>query len=141
MRRLELAAGPEVEEKCRALGELPVGSAVVTPGGQLAAELIVHVVVRSATEPVTVRGVEQGLINALRRAAEWGLETIALPPLGTGAGNLDPEEAASVMVPVLLDHARSGARPLHIEIVVESDYDLDAFLRELGPAGRSSTSA
>ncbi|MGH7507359.1 MAG: macro domain-containing protein, partial [Longimicrobiales bacterium] len=135
MRRLEVAAGPDVEERCRALGELPVGSAVVTPAGALPAELLVHVVVRSAAEPVTARGVEQALRNGLRRAAEWAVQSLALPPLGTGAGNLDPEQAAAVMMPVLIEHVRSGAQPKRIEIIVDGDYERDAFERELPSPG------
>ena len=34
MRRLEIAAGPELAEQCRRLGELPVGSAVITPAAR-----------------------------------------------------------------------------------------------------------
>ena len=62
---------------------------------------------------------------------EWGLETLALPPLGTGAGNLDAEDAAGVMVPVLLEHMRDADFPAHVTIVVESEYERDVFQSEL----------
>jgi O-acetyl-ADP-ribose deacetylase (regulator of RNase III) len=132
MRRLELAAGPEVEAHCRRLGELPVGSAVVTPGGGLRAGFLVHVVIRSVDRPVSVEAVRRGLRNGLRRLAEWGLESVALPPLGTGAGNLDAEDAADAMVPVLRAHMAEAAHPARIEIHVETDYERAAFERALG---------
>jgi O-acetyl-ADP-ribose deacetylase (regulator of RNase III) len=135
MRRLEVAAGPAVEEMCTRMGELPIGSAVVTPAGELPAELLINVVVRSATEPVSARGVALGLRNGLRRAVEWSIDTLALPPLGTGAGNLDPEHAAALMVPILAGHMRDAAYPAHIEIRVESEYDQGAFEREIGALG------
>jgi O-acetyl-ADP-ribose deacetylase (regulator of RNase III) len=135
MRRLELAAGPAVEEMCMRMGELPIGSAVVTPAGELPAEVLINVVVRSATEPVTARGVALGLRNGLRRAVEWGIDTLALPPLGTGAGNLDPEHAAALMVPILAGHLRDATYPARIEIRVESEYDQGAFEREIGALG------
>jgi len=134
MRRLELAAGAELAEQCRRLGELPVGSAVITGGGDLSAEFMVHVVVRSREEPVSPATVRRALENGLRRLEEWGIESVALPPLGTGAGNLDAEESASVVAPILLDHLRTAGRPLRVLIVCENEYERDVFERALSVA-------
>jgi O-acetyl-ADP-ribose deacetylase (regulator of RNase III) len=141
MRRLEVAAGPAVEEMCTRMGELPVGSAVVTPAGDLPAELLVNVVVRSATEHVTPRGIALALRNGLRRAVEWSIETLALPALGTGAGNLDPEDAAALMVPILAAHLQESAFPRRIEVRVESEYEEAAFEREIAALGRAPGAA
>jgi len=141
MRRLELAIGTDVAEQCMRIGELPVGSAVVTPAGELPAELLVNVVVRSATERVTPRGVALGLRNGLRRAVEWSIETLALPPLGTGAGNLDPEEAAALMVPILAAHLQESEFPARVEIRVESEYEQAAFEREIAALSRNTGAA
>ncbi len=135
MRRVELALGPDIAEQCRKVGELPVGSAIVTGAGGLPAELMIHVIVRSATEPVSASGVARGLTNGLRRAAEWAIESLALPPLGTGAGNLDAETAADLMVPILQEWLQTEPFPRHVSIVVESDYDLDVFERRVRQAG------
>jgi O-acetyl-ADP-ribose deacetylase (regulator of RNase III) len=126
MRRLELAAGPSVEAQCRALAELPVGSAVITPAGQLKARFMVHVVVRSIEEQVSEGGVRRALQNGVRRLAEWGITAVAMPALGTGAGNLDPEDSAALMLPVLRDALHDG--PLsEIDIHVDSDYEEEVF--------------
>jgi O-acetyl-ADP-ribose deacetylase (regulator of RNase III) len=130
-RRLEVAAGPQLIEQCEKLGDLPVGSAVLTSAGDLAADYIVHAIVRSVDEPVSESTVHRALQNALRRCVEWGLETLATPPLGTGAGNLDAEDAAGVMVPVLLEHMRDADYPATVSIVVDSDYERDVFTNEL----------
>ncbi len=130
-RRIELAAGAEVEAQRRALGELPAGSAVITSAGTLPAQFLIHVVVRSREEGVTRGGVRRALQNGLRRAVEWGIPDLAMPPLGTGAGNLDAEESAAIMLPVLREHMRAAAHPARVRIVVESEYELDAFRRAL----------
>ena len=130
-RRLEVAAGPELLEHCEKLGDLPVGSAVLTSAAHLPADYVVHAIVRSIDEQVSASTVHRALQNALRRCVEWGLETLALPPLGTGAGNLDAEDAAGVMVPVLLEHMRDADFPAHVTIVVESEYERDVFQSEL----------
>lgn len=129
MARFESLLSEDVREQCRRMGELPVGSAIVTAAGGLEAELLIHVIVRSMTEPVSVAGVERALDNGLRRADEWGVAALALPPLGTGAGNLDAEEAADVMVPILHAWLRADRRPRRVVVVVGTDYEHDVFER------------
>jgi O-acetyl-ADP-ribose deacetylase (regulator of RNase III) len=131
MRRLEAAAGEQLAEQCARLGELPVGSAAITGGGALSVDFIVHVVVRSRDEGVTLAGVGRGLRNGLRRINEWALERVVMPPLGTGAGNLDAEESAGVMVPLLLEHMRAAQYPRSVVVAVESDYEREVFENEL----------
>lgn len=133
MRRVDVAAGEAVARQCEAMGELPVGSALVTGAGGLPAELLIHVVVRSATEPASEAGIAKALRNALRRADEWGIEALTLPPLGIGAGSLDAETAADVMVPIMKEWLRSDRQPRRIVVVVESEYERDAFARATEP--------
>ena len=130
-RRLEVAAGVTVIEECQKLAELPVGSAVITHAGNLKAEVMVHVVVRSVFEPVDEAIVRRGLQNGLRRLTQWGIESVAIAPLGTGAGNLDPEDSAREMIPLLLEHLSTARPPTQIHIVVDSDYEYEVFEREL----------
>ncbi|MBR9989292.1 MAG: macro domain-containing protein [Gemmatimonadetes bacterium] len=138
MRRLEIAAGSLPAEQCRRLGELPVGSAVITSAGDLPAQFLIHAVVRSLDEPVTGSGVRRALQNALRRLAEWGIERVAMAPLGTGAGNLDADEAASIMMPILSEHIQLDGPPSEIEIYVDSEYEKDVFERHLALHGGSA---
>lgn len=131
MRRLELAAGPELLAHCQRVGELPVGSAVITPAGSIRARFMVHMIVRSTDEPVSESSVHRALQNGLRRVQEWGLERVALPAIGTGAGNLDAEDVARIMVETVYEHAATADYPTHVELMVESDYESEAFLRQL----------
>lgn len=136
-RRLELKAGEAVAEQCRRLGELPVGSAAITPAGGLAAQFLVHVVVRSPDEPISPASVRRSLQNGLRRLSEWAVDTVAMPPLGTGAGNLDAEEAAAAMLPVIAEHAAEHDFPKRVQVLVENEYELQVFEAALDM--RSST--
>jgi O-acetyl-ADP-ribose deacetylase (regulator of RNase III) len=131
MRRLEVAAGPTLAEQCMRLGELPVGSAAITTPGDLHVQFVVHAIVRSYDEQVSATSVRRALQNALRRVDEWGLETIAVAPFGTGAGNLDADESARVMIEVLYEHMQTARHPGSVEIVVDSDYELEVFQRQL----------
>lgn len=100
-RRLELAAGEAWRDRCSAQGELPLGSAAITDGGELAAEFVIHVAVASEDEAATARSVAAGLENGLRRAQEWEIRELGMPLLGIGPGALDPEAACRAMAPLL----------------------------------------
>ncbi len=63
-----------------------------------------------------------------------GIETLALPPLGTGAGNLDAELVAGVMFQVLREHMENEEYPREVIVMVTTDYDLQAFTSHLGEA-------
>jgi O-acetyl-ADP-ribose deacetylase (regulator of RNase III) len=111
------------------LDEAPAGSAWLTPAGSLPATFMIHLVVQSPDEPVTTASVRRALVNGLRRAASVGIERVALPPLGVGAGNLEHEQAAAVIVEALADHLEQGEPPRGFEIVVSGEYEEEVFRR------------
>lgn len=128
-RDLLAEAGESVDGRLRQMGTLPVGGAFITPAGALAASFLIHVVTASAEEPESPLSVQRALRNALRRATEWEIPSLALPPLGMGAGQLDPEEAARAMVDILVNHLDEGHPPLDLTIVVAGEYDAAIFRR------------
>jgi O-acetyl-ADP-ribose deacetylase (regulator of RNase III) len=129
-KRLGIRAGAEVLDRLRAFGDLAVGGAMVTPGGGLDCELLIHVVIRSGEEPVSEDRVGRAFRNGLRQAAEWEVGVLAVPPLGIGAGNLDAETSARIMVSVAADHRREHASPSEILILAGSDYEEEVFRGE-----------
>ncbi len=127
-RQIEVAAGPEVARQLASLGDLPPGSAVLTPGGALGPQYLLHLVLRSAEEPTTDLTVRRALEQGLARVRDWGLGSLTLPALGAGAGGLEAEAAAELMAEVLRDVGRSG---LDLVVRVESEYELEVFTRSL----------
>lgn len=136
--RLASAAGAPVMERITGQGELPVGTAVLAPSGGLPCAFLINVVLQSAEEPVTSHSVQRGLVNALRRAADFGIESLALPPLGVGAGNLEVEDSAKVIVDVIRNHLAEGVPPLAFRIVVDSEYEESVFAALVGGSGSRS---
>lgn len=129
MRRLEVAGGDALARHLRVNEPLAVGSAVVTPAGALGAELLIHGVVSSDTEPVSRTSVRQAVSSALQRAADWGIEHLALAPFGIGAGNLDVEDAAELVAEAVRRHRETAKYPTSITIVVETSFEHDVFER------------
>lgn len=132
MRRLEVAGGEGLARHLRVNEPLAIGSAVVTPAGALGVELLIHAVVSSDTEPVSAHAVRQAVSSALQRASDWGIEHLALPPFGIGAGNLDVEESAAATADAVRRHRQSAAKPATITIVVETAFEQEVFERLLG---------
>ena len=128
-RELGERAGTEVTERLQRLGSLPVGGAVITPGGALPSAFLIHVVTASEDEPQSALTVERALRNGLRRAAEWGLDSLVLPPLGIVAGTMDAEGAARSLVEILVDHLDAGQPPFELTIVVANAYEEEVFSR------------
>jgi len=127
LRRLELAAGPRFREVCRVQRELGVGAAVVTAAGDLPVELVVHAVIQTSFESVSKTGVRRAVAAALRQAEQWHIGTLALPPLGTGAGQLSMEDAADVVHAALEEHRRTAEHPAAVVVVVETDVEREIF--------------
>ena len=125
-------AGSSVEEHLSRLGSLPLGGAVLTPAGKLPCDFLIHAVIMSEDEPATSATVRKAVQNALRRATDWDVASLALPPLGIGAGNTEPEDAARELTGILLDHLDDGARPSELTVVVTSEFEEDLFRRLVG---------
>jgi O-acetyl-ADP-ribose deacetylase (regulator of RNase III) len=136
LRRLGRAAGVALEEQMRPREPLAVGSAVVTGAGDLSTSLLVSAVVMSDSEPVSRESVRRAMTSALQRTVDWQIGDIAVAPFGLGAGNLDPEESAEVMVSVLTEHAGHARFPASVTIVVESEHEERAFTERLAQVAR-----
>ena len=107
-------AGAGLEEACAAVGGCATGDAVVTPGFDLPARLIVH-----AVGPVWLGGGEgepELLASAYRRALEVaaaaGAATIAFPAISTGIYGYPRQPATEIAVATCRDDA-----PPEIELV------------------------
>lgn len=131
-REVDLQAGDSVRRRLAALGEVPVGGAVVTPGGGVEVPFLIHAVVQSRDEAPTSAIVRLALTNGLRRAAEWEIRTLALPPLGVGVGQMDAEGAARDMVALLLEHMGATGFPATATVVTPGAYEAEVFRGALG---------
>lgn len=136
MRRLEQAAGPKFFDSIRISEPMPVGSAVVTGAGDLPTELLIHAVVSSDEEPVTRSSVRLALVSALQRATAFQIRELAIAPLGLGAGNLDIEDSADIMVQVLADHMKRSPFPEAVILVAETPLEEQVLRHRVAGAER-----
>ena len=130
---LKRAGGVEIEREAVAKGPLQVGEAVVTNGGALPARYVIHAAVMGQDLRTDQSKIRQATKNALMRARELGIGSVAFPALGTGVGGFPPEEAAEAMIDECVSFISSESAPSlkKILFVLFSDDVLRAFERRL----------
>ncbi len=121
MSRLDHAAGPGFADQRRIQTALDIGAAVVTGAGDLAAKLVVHVVIQGEDRAATPDSVRRGLLSAWQRAEDWGLEAVAMPLIGAGAGQLSLEDATTILIQTLEQHRTRARFPTLVRIVLERE--------------------
>ncbi len=133
--RLDQLAGAGFAAERRVQSALEVGSAVVTGAGQLSAQFVIHAVIRGEHSNATADSVRRALSSAWQRAAAWGLERVAGPPVGAGAGQLELGEAARLMAQTFAEHRRTAQSPTLLQIVADREDEraiIEAAVRQVG---------
>jgi len=128
--------GPSIQEECDRIGSCPVGGAVVTGGGKLKARHVIHAVGPLGSDPDADEKLASACREALSRAAELELSSVALPALSTGVFGFPLPRAAQILTSTARKFARSHDRP---ERIVFCLFGKDAF-REFEKALRKTRS-
>ena len=131
--RLDRLGGERFAAQRRVTTLLEAGAAVVTGGGDLAAPFVLHVVIRDERTDTGPEVIRRALLSAWQRSRDWGLRVVAAPLVGTGAGQLTVEEAATLLAETFPTPAE-GEHPAELRIVVERDDEremVEAIVRRL----------
>lgn len=134
--------GTIVEEDAMRQGPVEVGEVVVTTAGNLPANYVIHAAVMGPDLRSDAEHVRQATLNALRRAEDLRLHTLALPAFGTGVGRLAPKDSADAMVGALRTHLAavpdSSLRRIHLVLFQDETYQAFGALLGLTNARRAS---
>lgn len=106
---IKRAGGQEIEDEAVRKGPVTVGDAVVTGAGRLKARHVIHAVTMGQDLQTSAETIRQATRSALRRAAELGLRSIALPALGTGVGGFPLGTCAKLMVEAAREEIAIGS--------------------------------
>jgi len=118
------AAGPEVQVEVVGMGPVRVGDVVVTGAGRLSNKYVFHAVTASTAfgfRPTTEEAVALALKNALSKADELGLHSLAIPALGGGGGGLHLEQVARIMLGVVSEHLRGETSLEQVTLVLRGE--------------------
>ena len=83
--------GVEIEREAMAQGPIPVGRAVATGAGALAARYVIHAAVMGQDLRTDAALIREATRAALLVAEGLGVQSIAFPALGTGVGGFPLE--------------------------------------------------
>lgn len=99
--------GTQPFRELRRVGPMPLGTAVVTSAGRLPYRAIIHVAGINLLWRASERSIRDSVTNALARAREHGLGSVAFPVIGAGSGGFNEARALELMLSVL--EAEAGA--------------------------------
>ncbi len=120
--RLDHAAGAAFRKQIQIRDTLGLGAAVVTAGGRLRSDFVIHATLASDQRSlITPDRVAAALRAVLYQADAWEFTSIALPPLGAQEGHLVMEDTARVASEILPSHLQEHEFPAEVQVVVESD--------------------
>jgi len=127
------AAGPELADACQSLAPVPVGSAVVTWGYLLGAQIIHAIAPHWQGGAATAEAdLERTIESILQIAGDSRISTLAVPAIGVGGHGYPPVVAARVMARVLLRHARRSTPIQWVRICVSTPLLQQIWLEALG---------
>lgn len=125
--------GPAIQEACRRIGGTPVGTAVITTGGELPARHVIHAVGPRWGEGQEASKLRGAIVAALGVAEAEGLTSLAFPAVSTGIFGYPLQAAAEVIVGAIRDHLTARESSLRrVVLCLFDDAALHAFEGELG---------
>jgi O-acetyl-ADP-ribose deacetylase (regulator of RNase III) len=121
------AAGPGLTDETRPLAPIQPGEAVITGGHDLPNDHVIHVLgpVYGRDEP-SDELLRAGYENALDRAEENGVTSVAFPALSTGAFGFPVQAAAHIALKTVLDRAPTLDSVSRIRFVLFDEEDFQA---------------
>ncbi|XP_072435892.1 protein mono-ADP-ribosyltransferase PARP14-like isoform X3 [Chiloscyllium punctatum] len=114
-------AGSTVVDECKKLGSQPNDGVVVTSGGNLTCDYIIHMV--GQTRPaLIIASVEK----VLQECEKHQITTVSFPALGTGMGGMNPRDTMESMLIGFENHL-SQNRPSSIKLVYIVVFQTDMY--------------
>jgi O-acetyl-ADP-ribose deacetylase (regulator of RNase III) len=98
--------GPEIQVECDRIGGTFVGGAVITTGGRLKAQHVIHAVGPRMGEGDEDRKLRNATVNSLKLADEHGLKSLAFPALSTGIFGFPVDRCARIMLGATIEYLR-----------------------------------
>ncbi|HEY0460514.1 MAG TPA: O-acetyl-ADP-ribose deacetylase [Pyrinomonadaceae bacterium] len=129
--------GREIMDECLKIRQtdypngLPSGEAVITSGGDLRAQFVIHTVgpVYGMNQGKDAALLSDSYRNSLRLAVENDLKTIAFPSISTGAFHYPKHEAARVASQTIKEFLNFEPQLKEIRLVFFSGADAKIFLK------------
>lgn len=96
--------GPAIQQACNRIGGTPVGTAVITTGGDLPAKHVIHAVGPRMGEGDEDAKLRSATESSLRVAERNGLRSLTFPAISTGIFGYPIDRCAQIMLRTVADY-------------------------------------
>ena len=124
---IKRAGGDAIEFAAVRQAPVPLGEAIVTPAGRLAARAVIHAVSLDRDRRTSGEVIDRAVRSAMARARELRISSIAFPALGTGVGGFPLDEAARVTVRAVRDEMDRSPLIDHVTFAMRGAAAYQAF--------------
>ena len=119
--------GPSIQDECTAHGPIRVGQAAITGGGQLKARHVIHAASMSLGGRTTADSLHAAMTATFEIAQRYGVDSLAVPAVGTGIAGFPLDECARIMASCLTQAMRAGWEPSEVRFVLFDEAAMTAF--------------
>lgn len=137
---LKRAGGDSIEFAAVRQAPVPLGGAIVTPAGTLAAKAVIHAVSLDRERRTSAPVIAAAVRSAMACAREIGATSIAFPALGTGVGGFPLDQAAQITVETVRDELAISPDITHVVFALRGSLAYRAFSAVLHPVFQAAGS-
>ncbi len=123
--------GPSIQEECDKIGSTFVGGAVITTGGNLKANYVIHAVGPRRGEGNEDKKLKKATLNSLKLMDENNLKTIAFPAISTGIFGYPIDRCAKLMISTVKEYLSSNTQIEEVVFCLYTASDYEVFEKEL----------
>jgi O-acetyl-ADP-ribose deacetylase (regulator of RNase III) len=136
---IKRAGGDAIEFAAVRQAPVPLGGAIVTDAGKLAARSVNHAVSLDRDRRTTAEIIDRAVRSAMARAREIRAASVAFPAMGTGVGGFPLDEAARVTVHAVREELPASPTVEHVIFAMRGAAAYQAFEAALAASGEDAT--
>lgn len=123
--------GASIQEECDRIGGTPVGTAVITGGGNLEAAHVIHAVGPRMGEGDEDRKLASAVRASLALADRHGLRSLAMPAISTGVFGFPMDRCARILLTEVYRYLQGGTKIERVVVALAGEEAFETFKREL----------
>jgi O-acetyl-ADP-ribose deacetylase (regulator of RNase III) len=130
--------GPKIQEELKAFGSAKTTEAVITQGGNLRAEFIIHAVGPQFEEEGYEQKLHLTIRNALKKAEEKGIQRLAFPAMGAGFYGVPLADCARISLETVKNFLRESGKIREVLFCLRDGREYAVFRNQMNQTAQSS---
>ena len=123
--------GPTIQAECDKIGGTFVGGAVITTGGNLKAEYVIHAVGPRMGEGNEDEKLRNATLNSLKVAEKNKVKSLAFPAISTGIFGFPVDRCAKIMLSTTIEYLKGETSIEKVVFCLFGEESYDTFVQEL----------